>query len=77
MLARSVLRRQAVAFSKNASAGFSTSIARRAGNLSAAQDQVSVILTLGCQLLMSFVLIAPKSNFSRLRSCYLKYSREG
>lgn len=44
MLARSVLRRQAVALSRNASAGFSTSIPRRAGNLSASQDQVSVAL---------------------------------
>lgn len=38
MLARSLFRRQVAGLSKNA--GFSTSIARSAGNLSVAQDQV-------------------------------------
>lgn len=40
MLARSLLRRQVAGLSKNASAGFSTSIVRSAGNLSIAQQQV-------------------------------------
>lgn len=76
MLARSVLRRQAVAFRKNASAGFSTSIARYAGNLSAAQDQllratladsdpaISSILEKEKTRQRDFINLIPSENFT-------------